>query len=404
MDNATHSLVGYALGRAIAGTRLEAARGTSEHRFGRALIAASVIASNAPDFDFLSSFWASERRMLYLLEHRGLTHTLLWATLLGAFVAWSTMLAMQVRGTSKKLGACALGVFACLLHIGFDSLNDYGVHPFYPFDNHWYYGDSVFIVEPLLLALLLPLPLFAGFTLMGRLLSALLVLALLLLTWLVGLPVVVSLTVTGVLAAACLLQRRMRAQPWLALVGSVVVVCSFALGSRQAKAHVRNDLQRAVPQERVLDIVTSPAPADPNCFRALAVSLDDTGTYRARIARVKAFSSSAACRLLPSEPTAQLAAADVHDSPFVTFEAVFTAPAAELGKLAQDKCDAEAMLRFIRVPFWMQRDSDMLLGDLRYDRAPAIEFAERLLTDVCDSGRMKSSPWVPPRADLLRAK
>src|SRR5438067_5678669 len=29
-----------------------------------------------------------------------------------------------------------------------DSLNVYGVHPFWPFDANWYYGDLVFIVEP----------------------------------------------------------------------------------------------------------------------------------------------------------------------------------------------------------------------------------------------------------------
>jgi inner membrane protein len=29
-----------------------------------------------------------------------------------------------------------------------DSLNVYGVHPLWPFDPNWYYGDLVFIVEP----------------------------------------------------------------------------------------------------------------------------------------------------------------------------------------------------------------------------------------------------------------
>ena len=33
-------------------------------------------------------------------------------------------------------------------HLVLDSWNSYGVHPFYPFDMRWYYGDAMFIVEP----------------------------------------------------------------------------------------------------------------------------------------------------------------------------------------------------------------------------------------------------------------
>ena len=32
-----------------------------------------------------------------------------------------------------------------LLHLGMDFLNSYGVHPFWPIQNRWVYGDSVFI-------------------------------------------------------------------------------------------------------------------------------------------------------------------------------------------------------------------------------------------------------------------
>ena len=38
-----------------------------------------------------------------------------------------------------------------------DFTNSYGVHPFWPVDNRWYYGDAVFIVEPLLWACSAPL-------------------------------------------------------------------------------------------------------------------------------------------------------------------------------------------------------------------------------------------------------
>ena len=50
-----------------------------------------------------------------------------------------------------------LAVLAPLLHLALDFTNSYGVHPFWPVDNHWYYGDAVFIVEPLIWACSAPL-------------------------------------------------------------------------------------------------------------------------------------------------------------------------------------------------------------------------------------------------------
>jgi len=34
------------------------------------------------------------------------------------------------------------------LHIAFDAFNNYGVHPFAPFEDRWFYGDAVFIIDP----------------------------------------------------------------------------------------------------------------------------------------------------------------------------------------------------------------------------------------------------------------
>src|SRR5262249_8885402 len=45
--------------------------------------------------------------------------------------------------------ATATAFFGVLLHIFADSWNSYGVHPFFPLDNSWYYGDYIFIVEPI---------------------------------------------------------------------------------------------------------------------------------------------------------------------------------------------------------------------------------------------------------------
>ncbi|WP_370466973.1 metal-dependent hydrolase, partial [Salmonella enterica] len=50
---------------------------------------------------------------------------------------------------ADRMQLAAIACLATLLHIALDFTNSYGVHPFWPFDNRWYYGDAVFIVEPL---------------------------------------------------------------------------------------------------------------------------------------------------------------------------------------------------------------------------------------------------------------
>jgi inner membrane protein len=402
LDNVTHSLFGYALGRAIVGARAhDAARvePASRQPLERALLASSVLASNAPDLDFIVGFFGGDRRLIYLLEHRGLSHTLLLAVVLGALTGLGCALAYRLRDARERLAVALLGAAACLLHIGCDFLNDYGVHPFYPFDDRWFYGDSVFIVEPLWIAVLLPLPAWFGWSRSGRVLSRVLAVGLLALCGFV-LPAWRAVAVTAVLLAAVFAQRRLGPRGLPALSASIGLVGVFAIGSQLGEAQVREALERAVPAERILDLASSPAPADPTCHRVLAVSLDAKGTYRARVATSQLFGPSDMCRLLPSDPTAPLRAADVPNTQRVSFGGVFAAPAEELQHLAKDNCDAAALMRFIRIPFWLRQSDGEVLGDLRYDRAPSLEFAERKLTGACD-GVAAFSRWAPPRSDVL---
>ena len=76
---------------------------------------------------------------------------------------------------------------------------------------------------------------------------------------------------------------------------------------------------------------------------------------------------------------------------------MFAAPASELRTLVAKHCDAQALMRFLRVPFWLTHGDATILGDLRYDRAPSIEFAERKLNDACVG---TTARWRPPRSDL----
>jgi inner membrane protein len=285
------------------------------------------------------------------------------------------------------------------LHVGCDALNDYGVHPFYPFDNRWFYGDSVCIVEPLWLAVLLPLPALFAWTRTARLLSRLLTLGLLGLSVYV-LPGARAAGVALLLWAAFTLQRRSGPRTLEPLLGSALVIAVFALGSQLAAAQVRAALREAVPGQRILDIASTPAPGDPSCYRVLALTLDARGSYRVHLANSQLFGPARLCRLLPVRPTAPLSAAELLASDHVRFESTFSGPVTRLRELAREHCDAAAMLRFVRVPYWLDRDDGTVLGDLRYDRAPQLEFAERKLTSACPT-LQALAPWVPPRSDLL---
>jgi len=406
LDNITHSLFGYALGRAWASGRQRTADVGRTPRT-RALVASTVVASNAPDLDFVTGLLAEDRQLVYLLEHRGFTHTLIFALVGGLLVGAACAALYRVGSRRVALEVCALASAASLLHIGFDFLNDYGVHPFYPFDDRWYYGDSVFIIEPLLLAVLIPLPLWFALGKIGRGLGAAIAVGLLLLVWLPAqVPWWSAMVVTVTLAGCVALQRWFGARAAPALAGSVLVVSLFGGASQLAEAQVAAALAMRAPSERVLDIASSPMPGNPSCFRALVVTLDEQSTYRARLVRNGLLDewlpAALRCRLMPAEPTAPLREDGLAAVRGVHFESAFAAPVSELSALAAEHCDAAAMLKFLRVPFWTERSgpagSGTLLGDLRYDREPGVEFAERWLNGRCPNAR---APWVPPRSAQL---
>lgn len=395
-------LIGYALGRAYCATGRPQPRASE-----RAGIAVGVLASNVPDLDFVTSLFGPQRRLEYLLEHRGFTHTLLFASILGGLVAlicgrvYGSLLAPH-RTRRHVVSLIALGCVSSWLHIGFDALNDYGVHPFYPFDLHWYYGDSVFIIEPLLLAVLLPLPALFALSRAGRVASMSLALGLIVLVWIPGLvPWPSALAVSLSLLATGAWQRRAGPGGGLALGLCAAIVSLFVAGSLMSEAQVRRALAVAAPDERILDLASSPAPANPGCHRTIAMSIDGQGVYRARLIQSSLFGEGSfdlACRLLPSAPTAPLRTTLASSGGGVRVLWLFEAPSAELRTLAAERCDARAMLGFVRAPFWLSRGADSVLGDLRYDRDPSLEFAERQLDGSCVTSL---APWTPPRSDLL---
>jgi inner membrane protein len=134
MDNITHSLVGLALAE------------TGLKRATPLATATLIIAANFPDIDIVTGLSGS---LIYLEHHRGITHALaalpVLSLLLAALVFWYSR--WKDRGTQfvPLLGLSLLGM---ITHPLLDFLNSYGWRPFLPWDHHWFYGDTAFVIDP----------------------------------------------------------------------------------------------------------------------------------------------------------------------------------------------------------------------------------------------------------------
>src|SRR5215211_2454951 len=152
MDNVTHSLAGLVL--AESAVRLRAWRTGAEPspRFRAVAAVSSMLAANLPDSDLFYTGVGGDR-LRYMLHHRGHTHTVVLA-IVGAVLLWgaaSLVWRWRARAAPAREDArwlLGLLLVGTLSHLVLDWTNSYGVHPFWPLDHRWRYGDAVFIVEP----------------------------------------------------------------------------------------------------------------------------------------------------------------------------------------------------------------------------------------------------------------
>jgi inner membrane protein len=143
MDNLAHALVGAALGRAVA----------DRHVARAGLI--GVVAANAPDWTEVFTGFFRWTQADYLVEHRGVTHSLAAAAveigaltlIIGLAARWWTR--WRRRGAPPPwgwLGACVS--VTLLSHLFLDWQGSYGWRPFLPWNGRWYYLDWVAIADP----------------------------------------------------------------------------------------------------------------------------------------------------------------------------------------------------------------------------------------------------------------
>ncbi|MEE2638607.1 MAG: metal-dependent hydrolase [Acidobacteriota bacterium] len=145
MDPLTHTLAGATL---------------AQTRLGRGTLATvtCVVGANLPDVDAATYFVDSD---LALGVRRGWTHGALAMAVLPLLLAVIMSLIDRVR--CQRLATATpvptirfvlLSYVAVLTHPALDWLNTYGVRLLMPFDDRWFYGDAVFIIDPWLWLLL----------------------------------------------------------------------------------------------------------------------------------------------------------------------------------------------------------------------------------------------------------
>lgn len=404
MDNVAHTLAGVLVGRSF--DRREGA--------GAAVsVWTAIVASNLPDAETLLPPVVNGGKVQFLLHHRGWTHTLIASPVLAVLAVvivvvvrasydrtpGTTLMERIVSYDFRRLSVIALAAVG--LHLCFDFLSNYGIHPFPPVSRVWIYGDSVFTLEPLLWWSILPFALRNAATRRRRRAWAA-----------VGfLPLVVLLAVgpfSAALVCALLAAGMFAVQAKLpgtlsAWVTAAAVLCVFWGGGVLARSKVSSAVQSGAPDERVLDLVTTPAPGNPLCWRAQTVGLtaDDYVAREAWVSLLPGLYDASSCYPLHGmSQTARLAATAVPGDRHIAWRGEFRASRTALREQLED-CRILGVMSFVRIPFWLQDGHRWVFGDLRFDVSEGHSFAEIRMSNTL--GKCRKGPWLPPRHDLLDA-
>ncbi|MGV3741014.1 MAG: metal-dependent hydrolase [Burkholderiaceae bacterium] len=409
MDNLSHSLVGLAGGELIHRC-LPTEQDSEAMRLRRRLLLFSCwFASNFPDLDLVLTPLLPEP-LGYLLHHRGHTHTFLYAlpqALLVFATIWILVPAARTlfrQSKPARLGIMLSIALGLMLHIAMDYLNSYGIHPFHPFDSRWYYGDMVFIVEPVFwVAFGVPLIGMISKAWLRRLLLAALPAALFYFTWREYLlwQSLAALLLLGMLLAFMQHGARKKGVGILLLSFSVgaVFVATQAWSSRHARevlAELRKE--RGIPGA-MLDAALSPFPANPLCWTFVSIENDaSAGTYSLRKGML-----SLAPEVLPLSrcPTNLVSAPlDRNAATDIVFLEHYEAARSILPSLQNGHCHLQAWLRFARAP----KIEHGVASDMRFSFRSEDNFTTMHLDDFKEKPCASLVPqWDFPRRDLLTA-
>lgn len=393
MDNITHSLVGAALAEL-------AQPATLTPRQRRVFITAGVAAANLPDLDLVYT-WITPPPLGYLLHHRGHTHTVaglaaLAVALALAFRAWPAA-RESLRNWPGRLG----GLIAINLagHVSLDAFNSYGVHPFYPFDARWYYGDAVFIFEPLIWVLLGTAAACnargrAPRTALGGVVTLLLVLVSV--AGIVPVLAMAAVVVAGGLFFAAARSARPRTRSVVALALTILFMAGMSGLSRLAKSAARASMTAGAD---IVDVIVAPDPGMPVCWSVIVLARDprieELRTSRGTLSLGAGWYPPDRCA---SYRLAGVASPGTRPAKTIAWRDDFRQSLAELRDLSARDCWVRAWLQFGRAPV-LRRGA---IVDLRFESSVRANFTAMPLARNPGAGCPANIPeWMMPRRDLV---
>ncbi len=348
MDPLAHTLFGATM--AEAGLKRKTAMAT----------ATLIIGANIPDVDGLAMLVSSDYA---LLMRRGWTHGILaliiWPFLLTGFMlVIDRLIDKRMRSRNKirrgppmrplmLLGIAFLGV---LSHPLLDWLNTYGVRLLAPFDDTWFYGDTLFIIDPwfwllagagVVLARSKSWKGISGWILLGTAATALVVSADIVpfavkVIWLAGIAAIIFVRWTG--------RHREATQPIaLGLLTTLILYIAFMIiGSTLTTTQARVNLSERGAE--VKQVMANPLPARPLLRSGIAAS--ETHYYRFTINWMRPGSFE-----LSGEPIPIV-------EPDETIRAAITSP------------EVRGFMNWVRFPAYEVRSLDdgwkVIIRDLRY--------------------------------------
>jgi inner membrane protein len=411
MDNLSHSVVGLAVGELVQRSFAPEPDPLDQHLRRRLLVAACWAASNFPDLDIVLTRLLP-RPLGYLLHHRGHTHTLLYAVpqalLLMALIwlLWPAARRLLAQSSSARRGMVLAVGLGFILHLAMDFLNSYGLHPFHPFDSRWFYGDMVFILEPLFwIAAGVPLAMMVKrrairMTLLGMLSGTL--------AWgahagflhwssivLLGL---VGMAVGAVQPSAAIAGRDARRPLAAGLAACLAFIAIQSAGSSHGKHELAAELRQRDPGAELVDISMTAYPANPMCWNFITIERNEpAGAYRLRRGVL-----SLAPGLFPVEQCPAGLSGSVprqHSSSGIAIFSNNQGSLAALRRLEQENCYFRAWLRFARTPLVTGNSA----SDIRFSTSLATNFSTIDLAHFVGRACPANVPnWAFPRADLLR--
>jgi inner membrane protein len=373
VDNITHSLIGATLAELAV-----PANASSAQR--RLFYTAGIIAANLPDADLVYTS-ISPAPIGYLLHHRGHTHTIVGCAALAAafWLVVKIIPALRRAVAESPRRFWTLVVVALLSHITADSWNVYGVHPFWPVDNRWYYGDAINIYEPWLFLFLGVGVAWNTKSPRGRLVMTAIVVALpLVLAWLgmMAPGALVALSLVGI--GLGWVMRQMPPARRSALASTAVIVFVLAMFGMNRIAYAASLASLPEREGELVDVVLSPRAAVPLCWTTLTIQKHESrDEYVMRRGQLALFANVCGTRT---------------NAATVDWSTTWHESLSRLRGLSRDNCWVRAWLQFGRAPVATATEiSDIRFGGAGFTSMPigGHSGCPRHLTN-----------WTMPRADL----